>query len=98
MGIRYGNSACYHFVFDGRGPTAPAVFAKIYGLPPPPLGIDSISEQFISAHLKSDKEALEKMGEGNTIAELIYRYHAVLHDWCDYDDDDEDDDDEEKEE
>ena len=70
---RYGESADFLFSFDGIGPDAPKIFAKALKMPPLPLGIDVVSEKFISFHLKFEKPKLP---------DLIYRYHALLHDWC----------------
>ncbi len=80
-GERYGQSAQGQFDFDGKSAVAPRIFHKTFGLPPPKLGMDSISDQFISAHLK-DRQGSFLKKQNHTIAELIYRYHAVLNDWC----------------
>lgn len=41
-------------------------------------GIDSVSKQMVSFHLKMAKDRLARMNA--TISDLIYRYHALLHD------------------
>ncbi len=87
-GERYGESAQAQFDFYGNGPTAPLLLRGVvkrrfrkFTLPPPKLYMDSISDQYVSAHLKDRKPILE--AQNHTIAELIYRYHAVLNDdWC----------------
>mmetsp|Transcript_28971 Transcript_28971/g.43763 ORF Transcript_28971/g.43763 Transcript_28971/m.43763 type:complete len:115 (-) Transcript_28971:1367-1711(-) len=43
--------------------------------------IDSTSDEAFSFHLKDDSKFLKR--KGHTMAELIHRYHAVLHDKCD---------------
>jgi hypothetical protein len=78
--VRYGGSAEWMSHFEGIGPDSPKVVAKMFKLPQIPLGIDGVSEQFISFHLKDDKEMLQRMNL--TIAHQIYRYHAFFNDWC----------------
>lgn len=72
---RYGESADFLFKFNGKAPDAPKIFAKALRMPPLPLGINVVSEQFISFHLKYEKSKLP---------DLMYRYHAILHDWCNF--------------
>ncbi len=79
-GERYGHCAQSQFDFDGTGPTLPKVFHKTFGLPPPKMHMESISDQFVSAHLKPCKKSLKE--KNHTVAELMYRYHAILNDWC----------------
>jgi len=78
-GDRFGHSAKFQAGFDGtRSWIMPKQLTQQYGLTFPP-GIDSVSEQYIAMHLKKEKPELLLNW---TIPELIYRYHAVLHDWC----------------
>lgn len=80
-GIRFGpSSAQFSAVFNGRkSPIKPDELKDKFGIDIA-NGIDSASEQQISFHLKDDKKALR--AANHTIADLIYRYHAFLYNWC----------------
>jgi glycoprotein-N-acetylgalactosamine 3-beta-galactosyltransferase len=78
--VRYGGSAEAMSHFNGIGPESPKRVAAMLKLPPIPLGIDGVSEQFIAFHLKDDKEMLQE--KNLTVADQIYRYHTFFHDWC----------------
>jgi glycoprotein-N-acetylgalactosamine 3-beta-galactosyltransferase len=70
---RYGESAEFLFNFDGKAFDAPKFFARAFKMPSLPLGIDVVSEQFISFHLKFENQKLPN---------LMYRYHSIFNDWC----------------
>jgi hypothetical protein len=61
------------FNFDGKAFDAPKFFARAFKMPSLPLGIDVVSEQFISFHLKFENQKLPN---------LMYRYHSIFNDWC----------------
>jgi hypothetical protein len=66
--------------FSGKGaPNAPKYLEQLFGFPFM-TEMDAISEQQISFHLKVEKERL--FNHENTIADLMYRYEAVLYDLC----------------
>jgi len=75
-GQRYRESAETSYNFKGEGMK---FLNESFGLNYP-HGIDSVSDQQIGFHLKNDVERLKS--ENCTIADLIYRYHAILYDWC----------------
>mmetsp|Transcript_24807 Transcript_24807/g.28672 ORF Transcript_24807/g.28672 Transcript_24807/m.28672 type:complete len:494 (-) Transcript_24807:229-1710(-) len=77
---RYGESAETEWKFKGNGPHNPEIVSKKFGSKNL-HGIDGISEQFISFHLKDDKGMLED--QGLTITDQIYRYHTFLYGGCD---------------
>ena len=81
-GTRFGTGAEYTSKYKGyRSPTKPKRLHRIYGLEML-AGIDFASEQQISFHIKDDRSHLESLGRGNTIAQLMVRYHALLYRWC----------------
>lgn len=81
---RYGGTADLQY---NAIPGAPSVInhkylTRKYGFPQPiNQGIDNVAEQTIAFHLKDDKGRI--MEQNYTIAQLMYRYHALLYGWCD---------------
>lgn len=82
-GSRFGMAADFTYHFNGvRSPVRPLRLRAVFGYDIR-AGIDHSSEQQISFHLKDDKPHLERLGQNNTIAELMMRYHAILYHKCD---------------
>jgi len=78
-GQRYWSSAEFSSKYNGNSPVQPKRLKQLFNISIP-LGGNSASSQQIGFHLKDDKKMLEM--QGHTIAEQIYRYHALLSDWC----------------
>jgi len=76
-GQRYGGSAESSYNFKGSLTTE--TIQRVLGMNFP-LGMDSVSDQQIAFHMKDCKQRLK--GINHTISDLIYRYHAILHDMC----------------
>lgn len=73
-GVRYGGAANVMYEFNGARsvtrPRAQKATFKIKFLP----GIDGVSQQYVSFHLKDEKES--------NVTALTYRYHALLRGLC----------------
>jgi hypothetical protein len=80
-GDRYGGSATSTYNFKGISPAGIKWLKHYFGLKYK-KGIDSISEQFISSHLKDSK--MEMIEINRTIPELMRRYHVILNDLCEH--------------
>ena len=81
-GTRFGVGAEYTSKYKGYpSPTKPKQLYSKYGIEML-AGLDFASEQQISFHMKDDRSHLKSLGRGNTIAQLIVRYHALLYRWC----------------
>lgn len=78
-GERYWSSAEFSSKYDGKSVVGPKMLKQRFNITIP-LGEESASMQQIGFHLKDDKKMLEE--QGHTIAEQMYRYHAILNDWC----------------
>ena len=78
-GLRFGPSAEFSHDYGGVSQIEPKRLKRVYGIDIP-LGAASASSRQITFHLWNDRKRLQ--GEGHTVAEEMYRYHAILHDWC----------------
>lgn len=81
-GSRYVGSAQYQSTADSMlpGPHSPLQMRKWFDLYAGD-GVDSVSETAVAFHLKDDNVWLE--ANNLTVANLMRRYHAVLHNQCD---------------
>lgn len=78
-GGRFGGTGENAWRYNGIGPNLPWYLWKKYGLAND-CGIDAVSKQQISFHMKDDKGRLNSMGYST--ADENYRYHALFNDWC----------------
>lgn len=79
-GRRFAGSAQNSFDWDGLDPSMPRYLESMFGIKLL-KGMDSVSDQQISFHLKDDLKTLKKLNL--TVADLIYRYDAFFYDRCD---------------
>jgi len=84
--FRYWGSAETGFNYIGVSQIRPAKLKATLGIADIPFGLGSISENQIGFHLKDDWDWLKRFN--HSLSELIYRYHAVLDNWCEEGDDD----------
>ncbi len=68
------------FNFQGYGPQFERVYRRRYGFQFP-KGMNILSNDAISFHLKEDKQNRLKK-EGRVVSDLSYRYEVVLYDMC----------------
>ena len=78
-GWRFGHDADEVYYYEGKSPLVPSLLEKIYGFPIR-LGMDSMSYDAISLHLKGSKKRVTDLGF--EVADLNYRYEVVLYDMC----------------
>lgn len=78
-GRRFAGSAQNSFDWNGLDPSMPKYLESMFGIKLL-KGIDSVSDQQISFHMKDDLKTLKKLNL--TVADLIYRYDAFLYDRC----------------
>ena len=77
---RYCGSPRGMFHFDGiRSAQSPLLLRKRFGMVAP-RRLNSVSTQAVAFHLKGDKKWVQQ--QNHTLAELIYRHHAILYNWC----------------
>jgi glycoprotein-N-acetylgalactosamine 3-beta-galactosyltransferase len=79
---RFGIGADFAYHFKGISPVNPKRLKALFDWEIK-RGMDVASQEQISFHLKDDMPHLESLGQNNTIAELMLRYHAILFGWCD---------------
>ena len=78
-GWRFADTANNIYYYEGVSPISPKFLKHKFGFEIR-KGMDSVSHDAISFHLKADKS--RGLEEGYTIADLPYRYEVVLYDMC----------------
>ncbi len=78
-GWRFSDSATRAYYYEGRSPISPQQLKRVYGFDIL-KGMDSVSHDAVSFHLKDDEKRIKEAGY--SIADLMYRYEAILYDTC----------------